>query len=303
MPGLPAAPGVAEFDTLHDDPPRWQAAVAALAARLRPGQPVQALSGGTVLVAFVGAGEVLKLYPPFLADHQAFEAGMLQRLQGRLSLPTPALLAQGHAGGWPWTLMTRLPGTGLEHVWTALDEAQKCRVLRAIGELTAEVHACPVGEQATLAPRWRDFIAAQRVRCVQRQQRTGLPPHLLAQLPAFLDAGPVPEGPDVLLTGEYTPMNLLVDGDRLTGLYDFGDGLIGPAPYDWLGPLAFMAAGHAARCDAYFAGYGMAGWRAMRHDLLRLLLLHRYSHLKVQLALPDWERAPTFEALAERLWP
>ena len=128
-----------------------------------------------------------------------------------------------------------------------------------------------------------------------------------AKVEAFI-AGPVPEGPAVLLTGEYTPMNLLhggpPGGDGLAGMFDFGDGLVGPREYDWLGPLCFLAAGHAARCDAFMAGYGAGAWREQRLALMRLLLLHRYSHLPIQLATcPGWEAAPSFEALAETIWP
>ena len=41
---------------------------------------------------------------------------------------------------------------------------------------------------------------------------------------------------------------------------------------------------------------------AGRQRLLRLLLLHRYSNLAAQIALPGWQQAPSFAALAERLW-
>ena len=162
------------------------------------------------------------------------------------------------------------------------------------------MHALPVAEQALLAPRWPDFLAGQRAQCAARQQRTGLPAHLLAQLEAFLD-GPVPEGPDVLLTGEYTPMNLLVDAqDGLSGMFDFGDGLIGPAAYDWLGPLCFLCDGEPARVQAWFDGLGQP--LPEPDPLLRLLLLHRYSHLPAQLAsLSDWALSPDLPSLARRL--
>ena len=113
----------------------------------------------------------------------------------------------------------------------------------------------------------------------------------------------MPDGPSVILTGEYTPTNLLVQGDRLVGMFDFGDGLVGPAPYDWLGPLCFLAAGHRARCNALLAGLGAAPGREWRAPLMRMLLLHRYSNLRVQLAVPLWRAAPSFEALAELAWP
>ena len=114
----------------------------------------------------------------------------------------------------------------------------------------------------------------------------------------------MPEGQDVILTGEYTPFNLLHQGSGLSGMFDFGDGLVGPHEYDWLGPLCFLAAGDAARIDALFDGYhGRPFDRSLREALLRLMLLHRYSHLKAQIAMPDWQAAPDFGTLAALIWP
>lgn len=294
MNALPATIGVAEFDALHDEPARWQALLEDIA-----GAPVVPATEGTVLVALVGRERVVKLYPPFLRDHFAFEHAMLQHLHGRLPVPTPKLLDHGERDGWPWHAMSFLPGTPLTEAWPALDEGAKCRLLRDIGTLAAAVHTLPTAPVAALAPAWPDFIARQRTGCLRRQQRTGLPPHLLAQVEDFI-AGPLPDGPDVLLTGEYTPMNLLHGPDGLAGMYDFGDGLVGPRAYDALGPLCFLAAGHAARCAAFFEGFGMT---VERLPLMRLLLLHRYSHLPAQIAVPGWQQAPDFEALAALVWP
>lgn len=302
---FPEFQGPAEFDALHDEPQRWQPLLNELARGLGLHGTVQPLGEGTVLVAGVGDAQVLKLYPPFLHDHWAFERGLLQRLQGRLAVPTPELQASGEQQGWAWTVMSRLPGQPLSQRWAELDEARRCALLRQIGALAAQVHALPVGEQAALAPRWSEFIARQRAGCLARQRRTGLPEHLLAQVEAFVE-GPLPEEQDVLLTGEYTPMNLLVDaaGERLTGMFDFGDGLIGPAAYDWGGPLCFLAAGHGERVAAFFAGYGQVFDEAVRERQLRLLLLHRYSHLPLQLAsCPAWAEARNLTELAQRIWP
>jgi hygromycin-B 7''-O-kinase len=115
--------------------------------------------------------------------------------------------------------------------------------------------------------------------------------------------GEVPAGHGVILTGEYTPMNLLHGAAGIVGMFDFGDGLVGPREYDWLGPLCFLAAGHAERCDAFMEGYEAPRGRAWREPLLRLLLLHRYSNLPIQIACKGWEQAETFEALAELIWP
>ena len=110
----------------------------------------------------------------------------------------------------------------------------------------------------------------------------------------------------MLLTGEYTPMNLFTSGTRgarLAAMFDFGDGLIGPREYDWLGPLCFLAAGQAPRVAAFMGGVGVRLDEALRTTLLRLLLLHRYSNLPAQLACEGWQQAAGFEALAAHVWP
>jgi hygromycin-B 7''-O-kinase len=108
----------------------------------------------------------------------------------------------------------------------------------------------------------------------------------------------------VILTGEYTPFNMLYEGSGLSAMFDFGDGLVGPREYDWLGPLCFLAAGDAAHVDAFFDGYhGRPFDRSQREALLRLILLHRYSNLKAQIAVPGWQAAPDFATLAALIWP
>ncbi len=294
-------PSPDDFHAWREQPQAWQAAMEALLRAQGWSGPWQAAGEGTVLVALLGQAQVLKCFPPFLRDHCLFERGMLESLQGRLNMPTPLLLAQGEHQGWPWTRMSQLPGRLLLERWPQMAEPARLALLQRLGALVAELQALPVGTQAALAPRWADFLAGQRAGCLTRQQRTGLPAHLLAQLPAFLD-GPVPEGEDRLLTGEFTPMNLLVnEADELRGLFDFGDGLVGPGAYDWLGPLSFLCCGDAARVRAFFAGLGQA--LPQPEPLLRLLLLHRYSHLPIQLAgVPGWEATPDLPALARRLF-
>jgi len=301
VPILPSDIRVADFDALHDDLPAWRGVIESLAAE-HSTEPVVQMSSGTVLVALLGRTLALKLYPPFLRDHFAFESAMLARVGGRLQVPTPLLLQTGEREGWPWLLMSQLSGEPLTAVWPTLNESAKCALLSTLGALAAEVHALPVGDMNRHAPLWADFLAAQRAGCHGRQQRTGLPPHLLQQLDSFVE-GDVPEGQDVILTGEYTPMNLLASQGRLCGMFDFGDGLVGPREYDWLGPMVFLAAGHAERCRAFMDGSGVAFGPEQRLPLLRLLLLHRYSSLRMQIAMPGWQQAPSFEALAALIWP
>lgn len=289
------------FDALHDDPAAWRGAIEAL-AREHGGGEVRQADEGSVLVALVDRDRVIKLFPPFLRDHYDFECAMLQLVHGRLSVPTPELLVTGERDGWPYLIETQLAGDPLTASWKIMNETERCALLGEIGALTAQVHALPVHTLEPLAPRWDHFIADQRRRCHGRQQRTGLPAHLLAQLEPFI-AGDLPQGPAVPLTGEYTPFNLFTRDAKLAAMFDFGDGLVGPREYDWLGPLCFLAAGHAARVAAYFAGYGVAPDGTVRLALMRQLLLHRYSNLPAQIACPGWQAAADFESLVNRIWP
>jgi hypothetical protein len=58
-----------------------------------------------------------------------------------------------------------------------------------------------------------------------------------------------------------------------------------------------------ARVQALMAGYGAELDADLRLQLLRLLLLHRYSHLPAQIACPGWQQEADFEALAALIWP
>lgn len=301
-PTLPRDIDVRSFDDLHDRQDRWRAVIESIARdQLGETGDVRQVGDSTTLVALLGSTRVLKLFPPFLRDHFEYESVMLELVHGRLSLPTPQKLAVGDRDGWPFLVISQLSGEPLTETWQTMNEAERCAVLGEIGGLTKQVHALPAAALEPVSLRWDEFIAAQRSRCLGRQQRTELPEHLLAQVEGFI-AGPLPEGPAVPLTGEYTPMNLFTRHQRLAAMFDFGDGVVGPRQYDWLGPLAFLCAGRRERIVAYLDGYGEQPTREERLALMRLFLLHRYSNLRVQIAAENWREAGDFAELAERLF-
>lgn len=118
-------------------------------------------------------------------------------------------------------------------------------------------------------------------------------------------------GKHAILTGEYTPENLLVvDGPRgpeLSGMIDFGDAMVGPPIYDVLGPSTFLAAGDALAMESLFRAHGVLPWPLApehRRGLLALLLLHRYSNLDFQVWIPGWrDRVGSLDELAAVIWP
>lgn len=272
------------------------------------------LPGGSNAVFQVGSSHVIKLFPPFHRYQWETEWAVFKCLD-RLSLPVqlPQLLFGAEARHWGYLVMTRLPGRSLEGLWSELPVSAQCQLLETLGQTMQAVHQLPAECLPSLDPAWDLFWEYQQKHCLARHQRQGLPAHFLAELPTWL-ASTLPgmaekAGPPVLLTGEYTPQNLQVQNQhnhwKLTGMLDFADSLIGPAAYDWLGPICFLVQGQRPQLEALFRGYGwpQSTEVVLRREALSYLFLHRYSNPRFQIRIPGWQAAADLEALATLLWP
>lgn len=275
---------------------------------------VHVAADGSNLVAFVGDELVLKLYPPFLRAQFESERVALRQVEGRLGLATPSIVRDGELESWPFLVMTRVEGVPLGAVWNDVDEAQRVALLEEIGAAIADVQRVPPGPLARLAPRWSEFVAQQIAGCRARHERFGLPAHLLGDVELYLASTTdvlAAEFEPVLLTGEFTPSNVLVerrdDRWRLCGLIDFGDALSGPREYDLLGPATFLAGGVRERLAALLRGYEGPGADVSRlraRRLMRMLLLHRFANFDVQIGIEGWrERARGLDELERLVFP
>ncbi|HVZ41690.1 MAG TPA: phosphotransferase [Candidatus Kapabacteria bacterium] len=302
------------YDAIRTDTRIWMAAIGEIACRHGLPPDVRPLDGGTNCLAVAGNHHVIKLFPPLLAGQYRSERSALAALAGRLPVETPALQTAGELDGWPYIVMSRLEGVPLEDVWMHIPEAGRLDLMFEIGELIARLQALPAGDLTALEPEWHGFIAAQMERCAARHERLRLPRHLLAGLERYLDRNaPLLPGSFIptILTGEYTPENLLVQDRngrwRLTGLIDFGDVMTGFGEYDLIGPGAFLCAGRQARLARLLDGYGIAAAERSEHLRSRLMLmhlLHRYSNFDAQLRLDGWKnRARNLDELAGLVWP
>lgn len=272
----------------------------------------QVFATGTNLVVGLGEELILKIFPPLLAAQFVSERGSLMQLAGRLDVPIPAIVAEGTRDGWPYLVITRLAGTLGSEVWPHLPEDQKERLLRQIGETIAAVQRAPLGELASIEPRWDAFMRKQMQACHARHTRLGLAAKFLAGLDDLLrDAQAlIPmDAPPVILVGEYMPENFLLachdDQRSLAGLFDFGDVLAGWRDYDLLGPSAFMAAGRPGRMRSLLEGFGYAKPDfALKRRLMALMLLHRASDLNAHICIEGWQdQANDLVELQELIWP
>ena len=274
----------------------------------------QVFSTGTNLVVALDEKLILKIFPPLLRRQFVSERGTLAQLRGRVRIPIPEVVFEGERDGWPYLVITRLPGVLGVDAWPSLPEEDKERVLSQIGETIAEVQRASLGPLEQIEPRWDAFMRGQVDGCRARHERLGLPEKFLDGLDGLLrDATElIPmNAPPVILTGEYIPENFLLDcrngAWRVAGLIDFGDVLTGWGEYDLLGPSAFMAAGQPRRVWSLFDGFGYSRGDvniALKRRLMALMLLHRASDPVRHICIEGWQhKADDLLQLQELIWP
>ena len=274
-----------------------------------PSGDFQPFLAGSNLIAAVGGSHVIKIFPQWLRHQWESDTLILRHLEGRLRVPTPRCLDAGDLDkDWKYIVMDKLPGEMLEDYWPAMTKANKAGVMNAIGRLMAEVKELPVDGLEGLQPEWSGFIKAQLEHYQMRHQKHGMPAWFMNQVEDYVNHRlhllPKSFRP-ILLTGEYTPFNLLAeqqDGEvRISGMIDFGDAMVGYADYDLLGPSLFLGEGSRDLIAQLFEGYGT---KVPRPLLMLLQILHRYSDFKAQLRIPDWEvQEQSIEELEELIWP
>ena len=315
MLSLPSLPDFETFQAWRADAPQALAAALDIARSHRlPHADPQVFQTGTNLVVGLDDRLILKIFPPVLRSQFVSERMSLAQLRGKLSLPIPEIVLEGERDGWPYLVITRLPGMLGTQAWPVLPEDQKERVLAGIGETIAEVQRVPVGDLSRIEPGWPQFMARQIEGCRARHERLGLPRKFLDGLDDLLaeaEALVALEAPPVILTGEYIPENFLLDCDdggwRLSGLIDFGDVMTGRGEYDLLGPSAFMTAGMPRRVRSLFEGFGYSRAEAnfaLKRRLMALMLLHRSSDPVAHICIEGWQdKAGDLHELQELLWP
>lgn len=304
------------FTDILPNPQSWLRIVKDICARHGiAASETKAFADGVNLVASVNDQFVVKIFPPFHRHQWESDHRTLKQLQGRLKLPIPKYLGSGELeNSWAYLLMTKVEGISLGTVWRTLSHQNKTNILYAIGQTMAETHAVPIGDLASLKPNWGEFITNQAKVARNRHEKKGMPKHLLEQLDAWVSAAlPLLDNANtrVILTGEYTPFNLLVsqsgDDYHLSSMIDFGDSMIGFPEYDLLGPVTFLCLGNPDLITALLKGYGyqFADDKAkIQSRLMLLLILHRYSDLNSQLRIDNWSaQAKDFDQLAKLIFP
>lgn len=268
---------------------------------------------GTNIVFSCGVSRVIKIFPPFHLEQFTSESLVLQHLQGQLAIDTPTIEYIGQIKDWPYIIMSQLRGTLLERLWEKMKHSNKLIIMQELGRLIRQVHAISTTGLESLDCHWEQFIDGQIAHCLEKHRENNLPSHLIEQIPHYIFSIKsllVQIKAPVLLTGEYTPMNFLVQEQNgiwhISGLIDFGDAMLGLAEYDLLGPGAFLIQGDKELLKAFLIAYGYAKedlTSTLSHQLTALMLLHKYSNLNVQIRIKDWKkRIANIKDLEKLVW-
>jgi hygromycin-B 7''-O-kinase len=277
-----------------------------------PASALATYPDGSNLLARVGEDRIVKIFPPFHSDQWDSEHIALTHLTGLCPIEIPQLIASGvRQDGWHYVVLSLVAGETLEKHWSAMSHHDRIRAMTDVGITMARIQTIPISGPLNHFQAWDAFLAAQADKCWARHKRSGEPEWLIDQVDGWIrDQMPLLQTTQpALLTGEYTPFNLLatdLTGSwRLSGMIDFGDAMIGHPEYDLLGPSAFLASGDRDLIQSLFTGYGLTDPDLSLHRrLMALLLLHKYSNLSRQIRIPNWQtKVNSIEALMHLIWP
>jgi hygromycin-B 7''-O-kinase len=276
---LPPVPDVAAWRTLRRDAVTQRPAFEAIAARHGlAASELSHLDKGTHLV-WATRRSVIKLFVPLWIEDASVETTLLEMVAGT-TLPVPQLEAQGELDGWPYVVMSRVHGEHIGAAWRTLDDRGRSRLAAHLGETMAALASLPRQRLQSRAITQDALIAERRDRILLDQRERGGDEALEIELRSFLaDLPPLMPADDVVLHADLTDDNVLVSGDRVTGIIDFADAFVGPSTYELAAPACFVTRGSPAHRDSMFRGRGLEPTPALIATTRAWAILHRFCHV------------------------
>jgi hygromycin-B 7''-O-kinase len=280
---LPATLPLDAYRPFRRDVEAQRPAMEAIAARhgLTCGE-LAPFSQGTQIV-WGTQRSVIKLFVPTWPEDTRIEMLMLERLVGA-GVPVPQLEARGEVAGWPYVVMSRLPGQRVSEVWPGLDADARERLAHDIGVAMARLAALPVTGLDALRAHQDSLLAERRPRLLQDQRERGGDDALEAELRALLGAlPPLLPAESVLVHADLTADNILVHDGRLAGFIDFADAFVGPWTYELAATSCFVTQGDRRSQRALLSGRRVEATPELLVTLRCWAVLHRYGHVAIMM--------------------
>ena len=309
---LPAITDDAAY-SLHFNDGVWLEAAAAVCARHHLFyEGLRRSPRGENIIFLLDRRLVIKIFAPF-RDNYSREAAALEYARGKVGIRTPELTHAGELDGWPYLVMTQLPGQASREVWAGVPPGDRLEIISRLGAAMRELHAHEAPLRTALDRDWHSFVERQARDAVERQRACGANPEWLESLPAYvaerLELLPAGQA-QVFLHGDIHAGNVLLEEEggrwRVAGLIDFGDSLCGFHEYEFVAPGVLMAQGDAELQRALLLAYGYAESQldlTLRARLMLLTVLYEWSDLrKYALRLAPGAVRLTLGELESAIW-
>jgi hygromycin-B 7''-O-kinase len=235
-------------------------------------------------------------------------------MAGRLSVGTPRLIGAGSIEGWPYTVMTCLPGVPMNGVWPGLDKTSRVQTASQLGAVIREWHDATAGTTVVPANNWSRFVSDRIESSLKLQRSSSLSDHLMKQISAYLSGTErlvAEPDPAVLLHADFKREHILMSDEggkwRISGLIDFGDAMHGHAEYDFIKATHSLFPSDRDVLRAFFTSYGESGVTLSRDGSERML---RWALLHFDTPVAHYMRdgvgsiaVKTLSELSAEIWP
>lgn len=221
--------------------------------------PAQGMTSEVAVVESASGTFVVKCArQPLFMNWLKQEYGVLKALEPlRLPVPQAHVFVERSAskGSDCWLLMSHVPGTSLDqHLRVERDTNLRLHIARQWGTILRQIHTAPAPPM--LAPRTATWLDDQL-----QQARFNLDHYACDGddvLLRALEAKRPPPVDQLLIHGDFTLNNTLIEGDRISGVIDWSGGAYGDPRYDLSLALEVKPGifGTDAEITAFWDGYG-----------------------------------------------
>ncbi len=300
---LPSIESIDDYRPICRDDGVWLPVMRVICQRHGVDPALTRCPRGTHQVYAAGA-VYLKLFCPLWARDYTVERAVLHALRG---VPAPEILAEGELEGWPYLVLSAVPGVEAHAVWHDLDIRDRHAVMEQLGEVLATLHGLPPVPEIALD--WGEFLQERTKRAREHHGEDAAEPWLtwieefLRNAPPLFEPGFSP----VLLNADVTDDHLLLERHNgrwtITGLIDFADAMMGHPLYEFVAPAAFYINGEPELSRTLLLSYGFGEadlTETLSRQLTAYCLLHRYGRVQQFLERHPVDDLPGFRAA---LWP
>ena len=254
----------------------------------------------------------IKLMAPIYQKEMAFEVAGLNAVRGQLSVPTPEIFVQESIEGWPYVILSDVPGESIKRAWPLFTEPQQIYVATQIAKIVLEMRQCRADDLIKGRFEWNSFVDNQYDQCEAQQVKKKLPEPWVQHLKNFLGSFSKSEFKTdqlVFLHCDLSYEHFLVSKDSdqpaISGIIDMADVQYGHPEYELAGPAVFVFKAQPIILSTFLrsCGYSPLNQR-FSEKLLAWCLLHRYFDMYGFFTKEMDECVPgDFKSLAQKVFP